>query len=239
MQCWRPPVIGRHYVSAQKFVFVSAELGHNRSPLMLESDKDVCCRHSSSQFIWIAQTVTVASTRVSWLEAAWSIVCFLRTNVSCLHPLKWVFNLAHLIGFLFHATKPEIKSALTRPRRFYVSPETQGSSPCKWAVIRIHCSRWRRSSTLGWYLQLGDGRRNEEVDTRMGKANALQRELYRSAVTKRELASNTKLSIFKPVFAPILTYGEDESWAMIERILSPGKASEMGFCEAVFPLLAF
>jgi len=33
---------------AQKFVSVSAELSHNRSPWVLDSDKGVCCQHSFS-----------------------------------------------------------------------------------------------------------------------------------------------------------------------------------------------
>jgi len=32
-----------------------------------------------------------------------------------------------------------------------------------------------------------DGRRNKEIDTRIGKTNAVLRELYRSVVAKREL----------------------------------------------------
>jgi len=35
-----------------------------------------------------------------------------------------------------------------------------------------------------------DGKRNKEIDARIGKANAVLREFYRSVVTKREL-SNT------------------------------------------------
>jgi len=58
-----------------------------------------------------------------------------------------------------------------------------------------------------------DGRWSEEIDTRIGKANAVLRELYRSVVTKRELSNTAKLSVFKLVFVPILTYGH-ESWIM-------------------------
>jgi len=39
----------------------------------------------------------------------------------------------------------------------------------------------------------------------------------------------TKLSVFKSVFAPILTYGH-EDWAMTERILCLVQAAEVGFC---------
>jgi len=35
-----------HCIPAQNFV--SVKLNHNRSPLILDFDKDVCCHHSSS-----------------------------------------------------------------------------------------------------------------------------------------------------------------------------------------------
>jgi len=40
-----------------------------------------------------------------------------------------------------------------------------------------------------------DGRQNKEIDTRIGKANAVLCELYRSAVTKQELSNTAKLSV--------------------------------------------
>jgi len=52
-------------------------------------------------------------------------------------------------------------------------------------------------------------RPNEEIDTRIGEANAVVREIPLSAVTKRELSNNAKLSVFKSVFVPILTYGHE------------------------------
>ena len=42
-----------HCIPAQKFVSVSGELDHDRSPLVLDSDKDVCCHHSFSYVHWI------------------------------------------------------------------------------------------------------------------------------------------------------------------------------------------
>ena len=77
-----------------------------------------------------------------------------------------------------------------------------------------------------------DGRWSEEIDTRIGKANAALCELYRSVVTKRELLNTEKLSVFKLVFVPILIYGHD-SWVMTERILIQVKAPEMGFLRRV------
>jgi len=37
-----------HCIPAQKFVSVSGELNHDRSSLILDSDKGVCCHHSFS-----------------------------------------------------------------------------------------------------------------------------------------------------------------------------------------------
>jgi len=73
-----------------------------------------------------------------------------------------------------------------------------------------------------------DGRQSKEIDTRIGKASAVLRELDRSVVTKWELSNTAKLSIFKSVFVPILTYGH-EYWVITERILTQVQASEMGF----------
>jgi len=44
------------------------------------------------------------------------------------------------------------------------------------------------------------------------------------------LSKKAKLSVFKTVFIPILTYGH-ESWVMTERIRSQVQASEVRFCE--------
>ena len=51
----------------------------------------------------------------------------------------------------------------------------------------------------------------------MGKASAVMRTLHYSFVMKRELSKKTKISIFKAVFVPILTYGH-ESWEMTEEV---------------------
>jgi len=41
-----------------------------------------------------------------------------------------------------------------------------------------------------------DGRRNEAIDTPIGTAKAVLREIYRSVVTKRDLSNTAKLSVF-------------------------------------------
>jgi len=54
-----------------------------------------------------------------------------------------------------------------------------------------------------------DGSRNKEIETRIGKVNAVLRHLYCSVVTKLDLSKTGKLSVFKSVFAPILTCGHN------------------------------
>jgi len=73
-----------------------------------------------------------------------------------------------------------------------------------------------------------DGMWSEEIETRIGKSNAVLRELYRSVSTKRELSNIAKLSVFKSVFVLILTYGH-VSCVMAERILTQVQAPNMAF----------
>ena len=77
-----------------------------------------------------------------------------------------------------------------------------------------------------------DGRQDEELDTRISKASAVMRALHYSVVMKRELSKKAKLSIFKAVFVPILTYGH-ESWVMTKRMRSQVQASEMRFLQRI------
>ena len=77
-----------------------------------------------------------------------------------------------------------------------------------------------------------DGRQDEELDTRIGKASAVMRALHYSVVMKQELSKKAKLSIFKAVVALIFTYGH-ESWVMTERVRSQVQASEIRFLRRI------
>ena len=61
----------------------------------------------------------------------------------------------------------------------------------------------------GGSLLTSDGRQSEDIDTRIGKANTVLRELYRSVVTKRELSNTANLSVIESFFVPILTKGHE------------------------------
>ena len=62
---------------------------------------------------------------------------------------------------------------------------------------------------------MSDGQ-DKELDVRSGKASALMRAFHYSVVLKRELSRMAKLSVFKSIFVPMLTYGH-ESWVIRNR----------------------
>jgi len=64
-----------------------------------------------------------------------------------------------------------------------------------------------------------------EIHVTSAKVIPVPRELYRYFITKRELSNTAKLSVFKSVIVPILTYGP-ESWVITKRILSQEQAAE-------------
>ena len=66
----------------------------------------------------------------------------------------------------------------------------------------------------------------------IGKANTVLREFCHSVVSKRELSHTAKLSVYKSIFVPILTYGH-EPWVMTERVVSQVQSTEMGFLRRV------
>ena len=77
-----------------------------------------------------------------------------------------------------------------------------------------------------------DGKWDTELTSRIGAAAGVMRQLYGTVVTKRELSNKTKLSIYKSVYRPILTYGH-EQWVMTERMKSRVQAAEMRFLRRI------
>ena len=71
---------------------------------------------------------------------------------------------------------------------------------------RRSCLKWRSTSTSGscsWLWKECGGRSTRPF----GAASAVMRTLHHSILVKRELSEKAKLSIFKSIFVPILTYG--------------------------------
>ncbi|TWW73493.1 hypothetical protein D4764_15G0008870 [Takifugu flavidus] len=72
----------------------------------------------------------------------------------------------------------------------------------------------------------------QKIDRRIGAASAVMRTLHWSVVVKRELSQKAKLSIYRSIFIPTLTYGH-ELWVMTERTRSRVQAAKMSFLRRV------
>uniref|UniRef100_A0A669EEJ8 Reverse transcriptase domain-containing protein n=1 Tax=Oreochromis niloticus TaxID=8128 RepID=A0A669EEJ8_ORENI len=72
------------------------------------------------------------------------------------------------------------------------------------------------------YLEVlfaSDGRREPEIDRRIGAAAAVIRTLHRSVVVKRELSVKAKLSMYRSIYVPTHTFGH-KLWVVTERTRS-------------------
>ncbi|KAI3369681.1 hypothetical protein L3Q82_024524 [Scortum barcoo] len=69
-------------------------------------------------------------------------------------------------------------------------------------------------------LFTSEGKIEREIDRRIGAASAVMRSVYRTVVVKKEeLSRKAKLSIYRSIYVPTLTYGH-ELWVMTERTRS-------------------
>ena len=64
-----------------------------------------------------------------------------------------------------------------------------------------------------------DGRQDNKLDIRIGRASAVMRKLHLSVALKQELCTKAKLFVFRKVFLPILTYGH-ECWVITQKVRS-------------------
>ena len=53
------------------------------------------------------------------------------------------------------------------------------------------------------------GTMKREMGRRIGVAGAVLQSLYCTVVTKREMSQETKLSVYRAIFVPTLTYGHE------------------------------
>ena len=61
-----------------------------------------------------------------------------------------------------------------------------------------------------WVLFMSEGMMGHAIDWRVGAVGVVLHALHHTVVTKRELTQKAKLSIYRSVFVPTLTYGENE-----------------------------
>ncbi|KAI3365316.1 hypothetical protein L3Q82_010406, partial [Scortum barcoo] len=58
-------------------------------------------------------------------------------------------------------------------------------------------------------LFTSEGKMEREIDRRIGAASAVMRSVYRTVVVKKELSRKVKLSIYRSIYVPTLTYGHE------------------------------
>jgi len=146
-------------------------------------------------------------------------IAFLQVSLSW-----WCILLS--FGWVASALLP-LRIRLVRSKNTEVLCFSWNTSHCDLQVSGNALQQVEKFKCLGEVFT-NDGSPNKEIDTRIGKASAVLRELYCSVVTNRELSNTEKLSVFKSVFVPILTY-RHESWRMTERALSQVQPSDVEF----------
>jgi len=108
--------------------------------------------------------------------------------------------------------------------------QTHGRVRSMWAAL--HCSRWRSSSTLGWYSRVLEPGTRRLIRGEVKQTQFL-RELYRSVVTNREFQTPVKVSVFKSIFFPIFIYSH-KSWVMTETVPFEVQAAKVGSLRRVY-----
>ena len=72
----------------------------------------------------------------------------------------------------------------------------------------------------------------QEIDRQIISVSAVVQTLYWSVVLKRELSQKKRLSVYRKIFVPTLTYGH-EFWVLTERMRLRTQTTEMSFLHRV------
>ena len=165
------------------------------------------------------ECATIGNCKISRLLFADDLVLLSSTESGLQRALNSVADACNTAGIKISTTKNEVLHLSRNPDQ------------CVLQVNGATLKQVEKFKYLGVAF-MSDGRQDEELNTRVGKASAVMRPLRYSVVMKRELSKKTKLSIFKTAFVPILTYGH-ESWVMTERMRSLVQASKMRFLQRI------
>ena len=138
------------------------------------------------------ECATIGNCKISRLLFADDLVLFSSTESGLRRALKSFADACNTAGMKISTTKTEVLHLSRNPDQ------------CVLQVNGATLKQVEKFKYLGVAFT-SDGRQDEELDTRIGKASAVMRALHYSVVMKRELSKKAKLSIFKAVFVPILT----------------------------------
>ncbi|XP_061769811.1 uncharacterized protein LOC133560842 [Nerophis ophidion] len=108
-----------------------------------------------------------------------------------------------------------------------ISTSKSESMVLAWKRFECHLRVGKEVKYFG-VLFTSEGRVDREIDRRIGAPSSVMRTLYRSVVVKKELSRKAKLSIYRSIYVPILTYGH-KLWVLTERTRSRVQKAEMSF----------
>ena len=163
--------------------------------------------------------VKIGECTVQRLLFADDLVLFDSTQNGLQQALDRFSDACSVAGMKISAIKTEIMYLSRQPKQ------------CSLQIDEVPLKQSEKFKYLGVSFT-SDGRQNIELDIRIGKTSAIMRQLHRSVVLKRELCTKAKLSIFRSVYVPILTYGQ-EFWIMNEKVRSRVQAAKMGFLRRI------
>ena len=165
------------------------------------------------------ECASIGNCKISHLLFADDLVLLSSTESSLQHALNSFADACNTAGMKISTAKTDVLHLSRNPDQ------------CILQVNGATLKQVEKFKYLGVAFT-SDERQDEELDTRIGKASAVMRALHYSVVMKQELLKQAKLSIFKAVFVPILTYGH-ESWIMTKRVRSEVQAYEMRFLRRI------
>lgn len=102
------------------------------------------------------------------------------------------------------------------------------------ADIRINGRQIQQTQKLNYLGVTFDdqGKQETDITERIEKSNKLYHAMNKNFISKREVTQKTKLSVYKTIFRPTLTYGS-ESWVLTKRMKSKLEAVEMKYLRKV------
>ena len=215
LYCQSEVCVRMHGKSSEPFrVRVGLRQGCVLSPLLFITYMNWIDKHSH-----VNEGVMIGSCKVSRMLFADDLVLLASSECDLQRALNVFSDACDDAGMKISTAKTEVLHLSRNPGQ------------CSLQVRGTALKQVEKFKYLG-VVFTSDGKQNEELDIRIGKASAVMRELQRSVVMKRELSKSAKLAVFKTIFIPILTYGH-ESWILTERVRSQVQAAEMRFLRKI------
>jgi len=212
VRCWRPPVTGRQITGfllrnlcpCRRNYSATVHRGRWTSTKLCVLLFVVYNLHELHRWVAVDGVVTIGSVRINRLLFADDLVLLASSE----EALQRTFNRRSLSTADCPPSKRMVGCSIpghrVNRRSAPWATAFTATTPTKSIIQAPAC---RRQLSLNKSVALHAINKNK---TRRLMCAALC-ELYRSAVTKRELSNTAKLSVFKPVFVPIIIHGHDES----------------------------